>query len=64
MTIDDQIKDEKSKYDANREAAKIYALSSGKINNYEYLTGEKILPYNQKQIILLILHQKKLLANE
>ena len=37
MTIDDQIKDEKSKYDANREAAKIYALSSGKINNYEYL---------------------------
>ena len=37
MTIDDQIKDEKLKYDVNREAAKIYALSSGKINKYEYL---------------------------
>ena len=37
MTIDDQIKDEKLKYDVNREAAKIYSLSSGKINKYEYL---------------------------
>ena len=26
----------------NREAAKISALSSGKINQYEYLTGEEI----------------------
>lgn len=46
------------------EGTKISASSSAKINNYEYLAGEKILPYNQKQIILLILHQKKLLANE
>ena len=46
------------------EGTKISASSSGKINKYEYLTGEKILPQNQKQIILLILHQKKLLANE
>ena len=30
---------------------KISALSSGKINKYEYLTGEEILPPNQKQII-------------
>ena len=37
MTIDDKIKDEKLKYDVNREAAKISALSSGKINRYEYL---------------------------
>ena len=51
MTIDDQIKDEKLQYDINREAAKISALSSGKIEKYEYLTGEKILPSNQKQII-------------
>ena len=35
----------------NREAAKISALSSGKINKYEYLTGERILPPNQKQRI-------------
>ena len=51
MTIDDEIKDEKLQYDIDREAAKISALSSGKINKYEYLTGEEILPYNQKQII-------------
>ena len=51
MTIDDQIRDEKLQYDINREVAKISALSSGKIHKYEYLTGEKILPSNQKQII-------------
>ena len=51
MIIDDQIKDEKLKYDINREAAKVSALSSGKIDKYEYLTGEEILPTNQQQII-------------
>ena len=51
MTIEDQIKDEKLQYDINRETAKISALSSGKIDKYEYLTGEEILPSNQQQII-------------
>ena len=51
MTIEDQIKDEKLQYDVNREAAKISALSSGKLDKYEYLTGEEILPSNQQQII-------------
>ena len=51
MTIDDQIRDEKLQYDINREAAKISALSSGKLHKYEYLTGEDILPSNQQQII-------------
>ena len=51
MTIDDQIRDEKLQYDINREAAKLSALSSGKIDMYEYLTSEEILPSNQKQII-------------
>ena len=51
MTIENQIKDEKLQYDINREAAKISALSSGKIDKYEYLTGEEILPSNQQQII-------------
>ena len=50
MTIEDHIKDEKLQYGIDREAAKISALSSGKIK-YEYLTGEKILPLNQQQII-------------
>ena len=51
MTIEDQIKDEKLQYDINREAAKISALSSGKLDKYEYVTGEEILPSNQQQII-------------
>ena len=51
MTINDQIRDEKLQYGINREAAKISALSSGKIDKYEYLTGEEILPSNQQQII-------------
>ena len=51
MTINDQIKDEKLQYNINTEAAKISALSSGKLHKYEYLTGEDILPSNQQQII-------------
>ena len=50
MTINDKIRDEKLQYDINREAAEISALSSGKIDKYEYLTGEEILPTNQSQM--------------
>ena len=51
ITINDQIRDEKLQYDINREAAKISALSSGKIYKYEYLTDEAILLSNQQQTI-------------
>ena len=51
MTIENQVKDEKLQYDINRKAAKISALSSGKIDKYEYLTGEEILPSGRQQII-------------
>ena len=51
MTVNDQIKDEKLQYDINREAAKISALSSGKLHKHEYLTGEDILPSTQQQNI-------------
>ena len=51
MTIDDKIRDEKLQYDINREAAKISALLSGKIDKYEYLTGEEILPSDQSRIL-------------
>ena len=51
MTIDDQIKSEKLQYNINREAAKISALSSGKFDKYEYLTGEEILTSNKQEII-------------
>ena len=50
MTRDDQIEDEKLQYD-NREVARTSALSLGKIDKYEYFTGEEILPSNQKQIL-------------
>ena len=51
MTIDNKITDEKLQYGINKVAAKISALSSGKIDRYEYLTGEEILPCNQRQIL-------------
>ena len=47
----DQIRDKKLQYDINREAAKILALSPGKIHKYEDLTGEEVLPSNQEQVI-------------
>ena len=51
MTIEDQIRDQKLQYNINREAAKISALSSGKIDKDKYLSGEEILPFNQQQVI-------------
>ena len=51
MTIDNKIRDEKLQYDINRQAAKISALSSGKVDQYEYLTGEEILLSDQRRVI-------------
>ena len=48
MAIDNKIRDEKLQYDVKREAAKVSALTSGKIDKYEYLTCEEILPSNQR----------------
>ena len=48
MTIDERNFDEKLQYNIDREVA-ISALSSGKIDKYEYLTGEKILPSDQSR---------------
>ena len=48
MTIDDEIREEKLQYDINRKEAKISALSSRKIDRYKYVTGEEILPSNQR----------------
>ena len=49
MTITDQIKilnrkimQNKAQYDLDRKAAKISALSSNKLDKYEYLTGEDL----------------------
>ena len=51
MTSNDQIRDEKLQYDIKIKATEISALSSGKIDKYEYLTGKEILPSNQQKII-------------
>ena len=51
MTIDDNLRDEKLQYNIKREAAEILAVSSGEIENYEYLRCEKILLSNQREII-------------
>ena len=68
MAIDDKIRDEKLHYSINRVGAKISALSSGKIDKQEYLTGKEILPFDQRRVInKLILHiplQEKLQKNK
>ena len=40
----------KLKYDINREAANISALLSGKVDEYEYLTGKEVIPSNKSQM--------------
>ena len=40
MAINDQNRDEKLQYDINRKAVEMSALSSGKFDKYEYLTGK------------------------
>ena len=51
MTNDDKIRDEKLQNNINREAGKISALQSGKIDKYEYLLGEEILLSDQGRTI-------------
>ena len=54
MTIGDKITNEKLQYKFNREGLKISPLSSGKLDKYEYLTGEGILPHDQSVIEHLV----------
>ena len=42
ITTDYNIREEKLQYNIYREARKISTVSSGKIDKYEYLTGEEI----------------------
>ena len=51
MTLEKNIIGEKLQYEIIQEAAKILALLSGKIDKYEYLIGEEILPSGPSQII-------------
>ena len=47
--LDDKMKANKAQYDLDREAANVSALSSGELENYEYLTSED-LGYKQDVI--------------
>ena len=51
MTIDNKIRDEKLRYDINREVAKISALSFEQIDKNEYLTGKEVLPSDKRRVI-------------
>ena len=60
MIFDEKIRDEKLQNYVNSETAKISALSSGKLDKFDYFTDEEILPSNQRQII----EQDKFLLQE
>ena len=49
--MDYKIKAEKLQYDINTEAANVSVLSSGKIDEYEYLTDAEILLSDQSRIM-------------
>ena len=51
ITIDNKIKVGKLLYDVNKYVAKLSTVSSGKIDQYEHLTGKKMLAWNQIQMI-------------
>ena len=51
ITIDSKIRDKKLQYNIKREAAKVSASLSGKIDKYEYLTGEELLASDQSRMI-------------
>ena len=60
MTIGDKITNEKLQYKINREGLKISPLSSGKLDKYEYLTGEEILPHDQSVIEHLVFNNQQI----
>ena len=45
MTVDDKITDKKIHHDINREVVKISAVSSGKIDKYEYMNILQLKKY-------------------
>ena len=50
MTTDDKVRDEKLKHDINREAAKISAWPSWKLDKHKNFKGKEILSSSQRQI--------------
>ena len=44
LKIDNKIEENKAQYNLDRQNAKIFALSSGNVSKYEFLTGKDVLP--------------------
>ena len=51
MKTNDKIRDEKLQYDNNKTTTKGSTLSSGKIDKYEHLTNEEVLPTQQHRLV-------------
>ena len=51
MTLNDEIRDKKLQHGIKITAAKISALLCKRIDKYEFLTGEEILPLNKRGMI-------------
>ena len=43
-TIDKKIEQNKAQYNLDKQTAKIFALSSGNVSKFEFLTGKDVLP--------------------
>ena len=43
-TINNKTKQNKAQYNLDRQTVKIFALSSGNVRKYEFLTGKGVLP--------------------
>ena len=55
--LDNKIKLNQGQYDLGRQAAKMFALSSGELKKYEYITGQDLGNQEQlKKLNLNILH--------
>ena len=50
MAINDKIGDEKLQHHISKEVPVISVISSGRVDKYEYLTGEEIPPSDQVKI--------------
>ena len=64
MAIDKRTRIEKLQFNNNREAVILSALSSGKMDKYEYLTREKLLPPDKHRLIKQARLTDTLLGNE
>ena len=45
--LDDEVKANQAQYNLDREAAKIFALSLGKLDKYKHLTGDDVVPKSE-----------------